>query len=68
MQDPVGEIENSGKTFFLSRIQNFCYIQVIVFHLSYLPVAAVGTQQVRNHEKKMWKIEKTFFMESLRTC
>ena len=26
-----------------SRIQKFCYIQVIVFDLSYLPVAAVGT-------------------------
>ena len=25
------------------RIPNFCYIQVIVFDLSYLPVAAVGT-------------------------
>ena len=30
-QDPDGEIENSGKTFFKSRMQNFCYIQVIVF-------------------------------------
>ena len=26
-----------------SRIPNFCYIQVIVFDLDYLPVAAVGT-------------------------
>ena len=26
-----------------SRILNFCYIQVIVFDLGYLPVAAVGT-------------------------
>ena len=26
-----------------SRIPNFCYIQVIVFDLGYLPVAAVGT-------------------------
>ena len=30
--------EKHGK----SRIPNFCYIQVIVFDLSYLPVAAVG--------------------------
>ena len=28
-----------GKT----RITNFCYIQVIVFDIGYLPVAAVGT-------------------------
>ena len=26
-----------------SRIQKICYIQVIVFDLGYLPVAAVGT-------------------------
>ena len=25
------------------RMTNFCYIQVIVFDFSYLPVAAVGT-------------------------
>ena len=50
-QDPDGEIENSGKSFFLIRIPNFCYIQVIVFDLDYPPVAAVGTQQVRYHEK-----------------
>ena len=31
------------ENFFYSRIQNFCYIQVIVFDLSYLPVTAVGT-------------------------
>ena len=37
------EIENSGKSIFEIRIPNFCYIQVIVFDLSYLPVAAVGT-------------------------
>ena len=51
-QDPDGEIKNSGKSIFEIRIPNFCYIQVIVFDLSYLPVAAVGTQQVR-HEKKL---------------
>ena len=39
---PSGEIENSGKSIFEIRIPNFCYIQVIVFDLSYLPVAAVG--------------------------
>ena len=41
--DPDGEIENSGKSIFEIRIPNFFYIQVIVFDLSYLPVAAVGT-------------------------
>ena len=41
-KDPDGEIENSGKSIFETRIPNFCYIQVIVFHFSYLPVAAVG--------------------------
>ena len=40
---PDGEIKNSGKSIFEVRIPNFCYIQVIVFDLSYLPVAAVGT-------------------------
>ena len=32
-----------GKKHGKIRIPNFCYIQVIVFDLSYLPVAAVGT-------------------------
>ena len=41
--DPDGEIENSGKSIFEIRIPTFCYIQVIVFDFSYLPVAAVGT-------------------------
>ena len=50
-QDADGEIENSGKSTFKIRIPNFCYIQVIVFDLSYIPVAAVGTQQVPYHEK-----------------
>ena len=50
-QDPDGEIENSEKGIFEIRIPNFCYIQVIVFDLSYLPVAAAGTQQVRYHKK-----------------
>ena len=44
---PDGKIENSGKSIFEIRIPNFCYIQVIVFNRSYLPVAAVGTWQVR---------------------
>ena len=56
-QDPDGGIENSGKSIFEIRIPNFCYIQVIVFDLNYLPVAAVGTWQVRYHEK----IVKTHF-------
>ena len=34
---------SSGKKHEKSRIPNFCYIQVIVFDLSYLPVTAVGT-------------------------
>ena len=41
--DPDDEIKNSGKKNGKSRIPNFCYIQVIVFDLGYLPVAAVGT-------------------------
>ena len=40
---PDGEIENSGKGIFEIRIQIFCFIQLIVFDLGYLPVAAVGT-------------------------
>ena len=51
LQDPEDEIENSGRSIFEIRIPNFCYIQVIVFDLSYVPVAAVGTWQVRYHEK-----------------
>ena len=50
-QDPDGEIENSGKSIFEIRIPNFCYIQVIVFGLSYQLVAAVGAERVRYHEK-----------------
>ena len=42
--DPDGEIETSEKSIFEIQIPNFCYIQVIVFDLSYLPVAAVGTK------------------------
>ena len=36
---PTVKLKIPGK----SRIQKFCYIQVIVFDHSYLPVAAVGT-------------------------
>ena len=49
-QDPDGEIENSGNFFFKSRIQNFCYIQVIVFdkwqwqRTCQVPTAATGRQ------------------------
>ena len=39
------------KNIFEIRNQNFCYMQVIVFDLSYLPVAAVLTKQVRKHKK-----------------
>ena len=42
-KDPEGEIENSGKSIFEIRIPKFCHIQVIVFDLRYLLVAAVGT-------------------------
>ena len=45
------EVENPGKRIFEKRNQNFCYIQVIVFDLGYLPVAAVRTQQVRCHRQ-----------------
>ena len=40
---PTAKLKISGKNIFEIRIRNFCYIQVIVFDLSYLPVAAVGT-------------------------
>ena len=35
VQDPDGEIENSGKSIFEIRISNFRYIQVIVFDQFY---------------------------------
>ena len=40
---PTVKLKIPGKSIFEIRIPNFCYIQVIVFDLSYLPVAAVGT-------------------------
>ena len=48
-----------GKSIYEIRIPIFCYIQVIVFDLSYLPVAAVGTKQVRCHEKN---VKNTFYI------
>ena len=64
-QDPDDEIENSVKKHGKGRIPDFCHIQVIVFDLSYLPVAAVGTQQVRYHAKNVktvFSIFNIFFM------
>ena len=44
-----------GKAFLRYEfIPKFCYIQVIVFDLSYLPV---GTKQVRYHEKILKNIK-----------
>ena len=40
---PTVKLKIPGKKIFEIRIPNFCYIEVIVFDLSYLPVAAVGT-------------------------
>ena len=51
--DPDGEIENSWKSIFEIRNQNFYYIQVIVFDLNYLPVAAGGTDWA---SLLLWKI------------
>ena len=40
---PTVKLKIPWKSIFEIRTQNFCYIQVIVFDLSYLPVAAIGT-------------------------
>ena len=40
---PTVKLKIPGKSIFEIRNQKFCYIQVLVFDLSYLPVAAVGT-------------------------
>ena len=40
---PTVKLKIPKNFFFKIRIPNFCYIQVIVFDLSYLPVAAGGT-------------------------
>ena len=67
-QDPDGEIENSGKNIFEIRNQNFCYIRVIVFDHSYLPVAAIGTYQVRYHEKIVKNTKKYQRYYGLQKC
>ena len=62
---PTVELKIPGKIIFEIRNHKFCYIQVIDFDLSYLPVAAVGTQQVRFHEKiviNIFSIFHYFFM------
>ena len=51
---PTVKLKISGK----SRIQRFCYIQVIVFDLSYLPVVAIRTWQVRYHEENVKNIKR----------
>ena len=51
---------NSRKKHFLIRIPNFCFIQVILFDLGYIPVAAIGTEQVRYHDKNVKNIKKSF--------
>ena len=43
-------------------MQNFSYIQVIVFDLSYLPVIAVGIKQVRNQKKNVKNRKDVFHM------
>ena len=40
---PTMKLKIPEKSIFEIRNQNFCYIQVIVFGLSYLPVAVVRT-------------------------
>ena len=67
-QDPDGEVEKPGKSIFEIRNQNFCYIQVIIFDLSNLPVAAVRTQQVRYYEKKKNKKAVFTIFSWQRTC
>ena len=40
---PTVKLKIPGKGIFEIRNENFCYIQVIVFDLRYLPLAVVGT-------------------------
>ena len=56
---PTVKLKIPEKSIFKIRILNFCNIQVIVFDFSYLPVAAVGTWQVRYHEKI---VKNTFYI------
>ena len=56
---PTVKLKIPGKLF-LNTNPEFLYIQVIVFDLSYLPVAVVGTYQVRYHEKNERNIKKRF--------
>ena len=51
----------------MHEIQKFCYIQVIVLDLSYLPVTAVGTKQVRNYEKNVKNVFSIFHNFSMVT-
>ena len=57
---PMVKLKIPGKCIFKIQNQNFCYIQVIVFDLSYLPVEADRTQQVRFHEKIVKNIKSVF--------
>ena len=57
---PTVKFKIPGKAFFKFRIPNFCFIQVLVFDLSYLSVAAVWTLQVRYHEKNVKNIKAVF--------
>ena len=57
---PTVKLKIPGKSIFKIRNQNFYFIQVVAFDLSYLPVAAVGTWQVRYHEKNVKNIIDVF--------
>ena len=48
---PTVKLKIPGKGIFEIRNQNFCYIQVIIFDLSYLPVAAVGLSKSATMKK-----------------
>ena len=57
---PTVKLKIPGKSIFEIRIPNFCYIQVIVFDLSYPPVAAVGTPNLGVSKYATIKILKRF--------
>ena len=42
-RNPTVRLKIPGKRFFEFRNPNFCFVQIIVFDFSYLPVAAAGT-------------------------